>query len=179
MDHQRNIITPAARKFVFSRRLPKTGQLVSYAGGDDGDYEAGWDMGQRFIESTVGGEDLVFDRATGLQWGKDWNDGGGNNGANATWANAIIAAEASAWAGFTDWRLPNLYEYYSIHSFDIALAPGPLIGPPFLNVAFSYWTSTTDPYNVLQAFYVAPALGSCAGFLKTNAIGVALVRRGL
>ena len=60
-------------RFIHSRGLPKTGQTVKYADGDDGDYEAGWWKGKlvsnnktRFIQKRIDGDDIVFDRATGL-----------------------------------------------------------------------------------------------------------------
>ena len=174
-------MTPAARKFVFSRGLPKTDQVTSYQAGDDGDYEAGWNMGQRFVESVVGGENLILDRATGLQWGKDWTDGGGYDGNMVTWNNAVTVAEGSAWAGLTDWRLPNLKELSSLMVQDAAnfIATGVLIDPLFINVVSSYWTSTTDATNIANAFYVSFQVGSMGGIAKTVEILMAIVRGGL
>lgn len=137
-------------------------------------------MGQRFVESVVGGEDLVLDRATGLQWGKDWTDGGGYDGNMLEWANAVTMADGSGWAGLTDWRLPNVKEIFSLLAHDAAIFPGALILPPFINVANqAYWTSTTYPGNALNAYYVSFGTGVATGFVKTNALGVCIVRGGL
>ncbi|MEA3346803.1 MAG: hypothetical protein U9Q21_01795, partial [Candidatus Auribacterota bacterium] len=69
--------------------LPKTGQDTSYAAGDDetygdpaGGYDVGltqgegtwdtyWTDGHRFTSSTVSGDDIVTDNATGLIWAAD------------------------------------------------------------------------------------------------------------
>ncbi|MDP2942402.1 MAG: DUF1566 domain-containing protein, partial [Candidatus Omnitrophota bacterium] len=90
----------------------KTGQTVSYQDKDDGYYKKGLPkFGDRFIDN---GDGTISDRATGLMWVKDPSQipGGlwGTPGAPApmTWSDAIINSEALIYAGYSDWRLPNI-----------------------------------------------------------------------
>jgi len=146
MDHQRNIITPDARKFVFTRRLPITGQIISYQAGDDGDYQAGWDIGQRFLPKTLSGDDVVIDRATGLMWPQSSNGPGGCNGIAQRWSNAIIWCGLLNFAGFTDWRMPNIVEFFSMYDFSVVGGPVEARDwPPFDLTRDPFWTSTTKP----------------------------------
>ncbi len=131
MDHQRNIATPAARKFVLTRGLPKTGQITSYVAGDDGEFEAGWWHGRliannkmRLLLRTIAGDDVVFDRATGLMWAADGSGAGCNNGNPLTFAAAIALANGLDFAGYTDWHIPNVSELHSILVHDAALMVG-------------------------------------------------------
>lgn len=141
---------------ILTYGLPKTGQIIEYQAGDDGTYEAGWWRGRlnadnrtRYIARTIDGDDVVFDLATGLMWAADGNAAGCNNGATIAWSNAIIYAEALSFAGFSDWRLPNVKELLSLIEYDadLVVAVAPLIQePPFSNTARgTYGTSTTMP----------------------------------
>lgn len=144
MDHQRNIITPDARKFVFTRRLPKTGQTASYQAGDDGEYEAGWSIGQRFLPKRLSDNNVIIDRATGLMWPKGYGGAGGNYGVAVNWSNAIIYCEALNFAGFTDWRLPNVLEFFTLYNFGISGAPAiPRDWPLFTLTPGPFWSSTS------------------------------------
>ncbi len=167
MDNTRNIETPDARKFVFSRRLPKTGQTASYQAGDDGDYEAGWSIGQRFITKTIGGDQIVLDRATGLMWARDFNAAGGNNGALINWANAIIYAEALNFAGWTDWKLPNIAELVSIRNYSAVF----YFHSTFLNrlsgKGTAVWSSTTARGDTTTAWEIETSSGHILRLLKT------------
>jgi hypothetical protein len=131
--------------------LPKTGQTKCYNSsgaeiscsgtGQDGEIQAGvtWPS-PRF--SDYGG--TITDELTGLMWTKDANLPNGHrfwqpaldyvNGMNnGTYPNF----------GYTDWRLPNRIELYSLTDFsryNLALPEG----CPFANVQAScYWFSTT------------------------------------
>ena len=65
------------------------------------------------------GNGTVTDTATDLMWaqcaeglsGSACTDGGA---ANFTWEEALIRARDSGLAGYTDWRLPNLKELFSL-----------------------------------------------------------------
>ncbi len=144
---------------ILTYGLPKTGQIIEYQAGDDGTYEAGWWKGRlnadnrtRYVADTIDGDDVVLDLATGLLWAADGNAAGCNNGATATWANAVNYAEALTFAGSSDWRLPNVKELLSIVEYDADLvaAAAPLIQePPFSNTArATYSTATTSPDNI-------------------------------
>ena len=164
---------------ILTYGLPKTGQIIEYAAGDDGTYEAGWWIGRlnadnrtRYIAETIGGDDIVRDLATGLMWAADGNAAGCNNGATATWANAIIYAEALSFAGFSDWRLPNVKELLSLIEYDadLVVAVAPLIQePPFSNTARgTYSTSTTMPVTTANYSIVNFYDGSVWETAKVN-----------
>jgi hypothetical protein len=125
--------------------LPRTGQVTSYASGDDFSLQKGvtW-PGGRFTNNLDG---TVTDHLTGLVWMK-------NAGcfAPATWSAALTAANqlASGSCGLTDgstagqWRMPNINELESL--VDVSRAnPAVSSGSPFtqISLASAYWSSTT------------------------------------
>jgi len=108
MDHSA-IITPKHKEYVNTRHLPKTGSVLSFwPFGDDGDYQKGWSIGQRFVTKTIAGDDIVFDRATGLMWGRDHNQAGGRSGSMNKWGSMLVYYNDLNFAGYSDWRLPNI-----------------------------------------------------------------------
>lgn len=125
--------------------LPRTGQAISYANGDDAAVRKGlaW-PGTRFTDNSNG---TVSDQLTGLVWLK-------NAGcfSPSDWATALTAANqlASGACGLSDgssagqWRMPNANELESlvdVSSFNPAVSPA----HPFtnINLAKAYWSSTT------------------------------------
>lgn len=172
---------------ILTRQLPKTGQVIQYQAGDDGTYEAGWWKGRlnannrtRWIARTIGGDDIVLDRATGLMWAADGNAAGCNNGAIITWANAIIYANGLTFAGFIDWRLPNVKELVTIVDFELALPA--IEEPPFANTTnLFYWSSTTYFLDTLNAWTVKFNIGQTVSRVKTSEASHYLrcVRKGL
>jgi len=173
------------KKKIIECGLTKTGQVTQYQAGDDGTYEAGWVKGRlnannrtRFSAKTIGGDDVVLDRATGLMWAADGNEAGCNNGALIIWGPAITYAEALNFAGFTDWRLPNIKELFSI--VDVVAGP-PLIADFFTNtVNARHWSSTTNAAVVLNAFMVDFSSGTVINHIaKTADDYIRCVRSGL
>jgi hypothetical protein len=134
--------------------LPKTGQKKCYdtsgneipcsGTGQDGEIQAGvaW-PDPRF---SVSG-DCVTDNLTGLMWTKDANLPNGTK----TWQQAldyVAGMNAGTYPnhGYTDWRLPNRKELYSLMDFS-QYNPPLSSGHPFTNVqASNYWSSTTFAY---------------------------------
>ncbi|MGV7224557.1 MAG: DUF1566 domain-containing protein [Nitrospinales bacterium] len=125
--------------------VPKTGQTISYAPGDDGDLQMGvpW-PDPRFTDN---GDGTVTDNLTGLIWLKNANCFGGQN-----WKEAIDASNnlANGQCGLSDgsvpgdWRLPNFRELHSVIDFSIFPIPLPP-GHPFTGVQDGfYWSSTTS-----------------------------------
>ncbi|MCK4791510.1 MAG: DUF1566 domain-containing protein [Desulfobacteraceae bacterium] len=177
--------TPEAGQNIITRGLPKTGQTTVHAAFDDGYYQAGWWRGrisinnrERWIAKTIGGDDIVVDRATGLMWAADGNAAGCNNGAIITWPIAITYASTLNFAGFEDWRLPNVFELTSILRLEGA---APLIEqPPFSNTkSGNYWSSTTFVSDALKALYVNFQLGYGYVADKTTTQYLRAVRGGL
>ena len=178
--------TPEAGQNIITRGLPKTGQDVEQVAGDDGTYEAGWWVGRlnatnrtRFIARTIGGDDIVLDRATGLMWAADGAAAGCNNGALITWPLGIAYANALNFAGFEDWRMPNHKELHSL----LDLAGGwPLINTtvfPNTETDDTYWTSSTAPFVAANAFFVDFSGGASYDMLKTTELNLRCVRKGL
>ena len=172
-------------KHILSRGLPKTGQVTEYVAGDDGTYEAGWWLKRlnannrtRFVAKTIDGDVVVFDRATGLCWAADGDEAGCNNGDTITWANAIAYANGLDFAGFTDWRVPNINELLSILDFS-TISPT-ITEPPFINtVSAEYWSSTTYSGLTTWGYYVIFDNGGCAIKPKTDTYQLRCVRGGI
>ena len=140
-----------ALKYGFSLfGLPKTGQTVEYQSGDDGTYEKGYPKtGARFVDN---GDGTITDKATGLMWAKDGNGAGCNNGSTLAWAAAITFAEGLTFAGYSDWRLPNVKELMSIVDYS---AVAPAINSTFTNTQSGYyWSSTTYADGTVNAWSV-------------------------
>jgi hypothetical protein len=142
-------------------RVPQTGQIESYAAGDDGDIQAGvaWPT-PRF---RVNSDGTVRDNLTGFIWLQEANC------LQGTWAEALTLANtlASGQCGLTDrsvagdWRLPNIRELQSLSSYAVwpplsnTAGDGPYTtGDPFIYVQGIYWSSTTAAFSPLYAWIV-------------------------
>ncbi len=179
------IHTPIAGQNIITRGLPKTGQRVQFQAGDDGNYAAGWWKGrflpnnrQRWIAKTIGGDDIVLDRATGLMWAADGAAAGCNNSNTLNWAAAIVYAEALNFAGFDDWRLPNVKELFSIIDFS---QNTPAIDADYLPNTSStqYWTSTSYDWDPQLAWTIDFIDGETVAKLKIGTKKLRCVRKGL
>lgn len=174
LEHHKNILT---------RCLPKTGQTISYYSGDDGEHEAGWWRGRlnannrtRFIAKTIGGDAVVLDRTTGLMWPADSSSNGGFNNATMAWDLACNACNILTFAGFSDWRLPNVLELLSICNYGYA-SPGPKVYPQFTLANAWYWTSTTYRPTTTNAFAWQPSNG-IINYITKSTLYQALAVRG-
>ncbi len=122
----------------------QTGQIASYATGDDGALKNGvaWPI-PRFTDN---GNQTVTDNLTGLVWTKDANLAGG-----VTWQQALdYVASMNTGAGtygYTDWRLPNRKELFSL--VDLAMYnPSLTSSHPFTTVqSYPYWSSTSSAFG--------------------------------
>ncbi|MCX5896520.1 MAG: DUF1566 domain-containing protein, partial [Proteobacteria bacterium] len=138
--------------------LPKTGQTISYAIGDDGDLETGvaW-PDTRFTDKIDG---TVKDNLTGLVWTKNANLPNGT----LTWQGALdyvagMNAGTNPNFGYTDWRLPNVNELKSLID-NSKYAPSLPQGHPFTNVQSNgYWSSTTYAFHTDYAWIVYMSYG--------------------
>lgn len=127
--------------------FPLTGQKISYLTGDDGDLQKGviWPV-PRFIDNEDG---TVTDNLTGLMWLKDANCFGAKIWQDAlnTVADFNINPNNYNCQDYTelysDWRLANRKELYSLIDFS-QYEPALPTGHPFTNVQpWLYWSSTT------------------------------------
>jgi hypothetical protein len=170
---------------------PKTGQTLCYdeqgderdcAGtGEDGEFQSGveWPDPRFSIESDA----VAIDNLTGLMWlrngncmvdnysGLDNYVGYGSTGDGAvTWQDALDfvaginnGTYSDCGGGYTDWRLPNIRELFSLIDFGnygIALPTG----APFGNVENYYWSSTTALYDPSVALAVSTYSGQALTF---------------
>lgn len=174
-----------ANHIVLSRLLPKTGQEIEYKEGDDGTYEAGWWRGllnennrTRFISKTIDDDDVVIDRAIGLMWAADGNKDGCWGGAIGIWEDAISFINGRPFAGFKDWRLPNVIELLSIVNYGKFY---PCIDePPFANTKTDYhWSSTTCFGYTTKAYQVSFIRGEVEEAMKIRSAYMRAVRGGL
>lgn len=166
--------------------LPKTGQTTSYDTGSDEDYQAGWWFGRTVATNLTRfyliDADILIDRATGLMWARD-GDGLGCNSANKlNWTSALAAAEALDWKGFTDWRLPNIFEIFTISNLENR-------NPAIYTTEFpntkgdvgdddEYWSSTTNDAVTTNAYVIWAKQGYPKVEAKTNTNQMRFCRLG-
>jgi len=172
-------------QITLSRLLPKTGQSVVYTAGDDGTNQAGWWQGltlaanrERFVAKTISEfEHIVIDNATGLTWAADGNEGGCRSGGAASWASHLTYLATLDFAGFTDWRMPNIFELFSI--IDMS-AFNPAVNALFTNTKTSYyWSSTAESDFTTWAWRIYFILGNIDQNDKTASHYLRAVRGGL
>ncbi len=122
--------------------LPTTGQTDGTQGvGVDGDYQAGFVVGTRFVDN---GDGTITDHATGLMWVKDGeNDLPSPWSGTKNWSDGLSACEGLTWpvGEFTDWRMPNILELLSIYDWSFSTSPAAY--SPFVVDSDYYWSSTT------------------------------------
>ena len=161
--------------------LPKTGQPLCYdadgnvrdcAGtGEDGEYQKGVaSPNPRFTDH---GNGTVTDNLTGLMWTKDVAQIPGT----MTWQAALDACNSLDYAGYDDWRLPNVNELYSLidrSNYNPALPSG----HPFTNETSSYYWSSTTYAGPSNAWHVNFGIGGVSGYYKANYGYVRAVRGG-
>lgn len=158
------------------RRLLSSGQTEGWRGnvalpaegnGDDGDRVRGrlheWPVDLGWPPASDA-DNVVVDPQTGLMWVRELarvfrEPGSGPEGPNASmdWEAARRAVAALDYAGFGDWRLPNVQELQSLVDFGRALpAWEPALFGPSLDVVASpyFWTATTSPLQAEEAYYV-------------------------
>ena len=162
-------------------QIPQTGQTVSYAASDDGALRKGTPgttSATRFVVGSGAESSCVTDKQTGLMWVKDL--GTVNNGAIATWDNAMYIAGNGTWCGHNDWRLPNRNELKSLVNYGATNQATWLIGQGFLGVqTYFYWSSTTYASSTSKAWTVDMTGGSViSNYDKENPSSVWPVRGG-
>lgn len=130
--------------------VASTGQTTSYAFGDDGDYQSGVTVAERYRSN---GDGTFTDTLTGLVWlavrncfeQADW--AGALTRANEFAADSGVCPDLDDGSVAGDWRLPNLRELYSLVDItaDTALlSPAiPFTGELGILLLGDYWTSSS------------------------------------
>ena len=152
--------------------VPVSGQTTCYDGsglviacvgsGQDGELQSGMDWPvPRFVDNNDG---TITDRLTGLAWLQNGEVFG--PGSRMEWEDAlynVALANANAYLGYSDWRLPSIRELESLLNFGVANQAGWLNGQGFFNVQgspWAYWSSTTfSGFGETQAWVVSMLSG--------------------
>ena len=123
----------------------------------------------------VAGKAIDIDYETSLAWLRQYSYG--------NWHDALAFCEDLTYAGFSDWRLPNINELYSIvdHAKDRPAALLPGLEQQMKNSMYYYWwnysyfwSSTT--INEEKALLAEPIDGSGESRFKSNDYSVTCVR---
>ena len=155
--------------------LPDTGQTGSYTTtfGEDHDYQPAAAQ----MSYTDNGNGTITDNRTDLIWVKDGNSAGCNNGAVLTWEQALTFCEGLSYAGYSDWRLPNIRELESIVNNGEPLPAITVLSFPNTKSS-GYWASTTDVGSTSLAWIINFNGGDIALGSKTTSYYVRCVRAG-
>lgn len=172
-------------------RLPDTGQTGCYdssgpigcpapgsALAQDGSYAPTVTKPVYKVFNPVGISSVTLDSVSGLMWITNPRTDAAMGGF-FTWTAAVAACEAKDYAGYSDWRLPNVRELMSI--VDYSKDPGPAINTAaFPGTRNSmYWSATTYMQNATLAWRVTFLDGGVNVDLKTLGSYVRCVRGGL
>ena len=185
------------------------GQIDCEGSGQDGEYTA--DRSLNFVDN---GDGTITDENSGLMWEKKDRSGGLQDVDRAyTWPNALAYVRVinstcegagfvtcgrdldcdqfCGYAGYRDWRLPNVRELHSLIDFSIP-APGPTVTVPFrsgcepgctvLDCSCTstrfHWSSTSSAVVPTNAWIVAFSSGLSGTNQKVNEQQVRAVRGG-
>jgi len=154
---------------------PVAGTCPQGNAGQDGDYSPSAATRRYTIHVPVAGSSVTVDNLTGLMWVST----GSNNGTTANWTNALASCEGTNFAGYSDWRLPNIKELHSIVNYGASGSPY-IRADYFPNTASGiYWSSTVPPSITANALFVDfnQAGGAYHG-IKTSGLYVRCVRGG-
>ena len=162
------------------------GASVACAGtGQDGETQAGADL--TYVDN---GDGTITDQNTGLMWEKQSDDGSAHDRDTfLTWANApshITTLNTTSFAGYTDWRMPNMRELSSLVNYGAA-SPAITTSAFHTNcfggctvtqcscTAFNfYWSSTTLTNLTTATFAVNFTDGTVNVFTKSSGFTAAV-----
>jgi len=157
--------------------FPATGQTTSYRADDDGDIQAG-----ATLSYTDNRDGTITDNNTCLVWEKKSDDGSIHDKDSVyTWDNAfdvhVAMLNATNFAGYNDWRVPNVKELQSIVNYENF---NPAVSTEFNNgdcttptsmctvltcsctSAYLYWSSSTyaDPLSAWLVGFLDGGVGA-------------------
>lgn len=135
-----------------------------------GDYQANDTSSGRY---TVNEDGTVTDRVTGLMWtqcpeGLSGIDCSVGVATTSVWGASMKAARDSTYAGYDDWRIPNMKEYQSIVAFDrnnpainTAVFPGEVI---------NFWSSSPKAQAAVNSFQINFTKGLMEAKARTGTV---------
>jgi hypothetical protein len=158
--------------------------------GQDGETQRG--LARSYTDN---GDGTITDGRTGLMWEKQSSfDGSINDSADTyTWQTAftvkIAALNGIAFAGHTDWRLPNQLELYSLldlgkknpavsAAFDTNCVSECTVLTCSCTISEYYWSSTTYEDGTALGWYVDFSNGYAGAAIKSSSLRVRAVRGG-
>ena len=167
-----------------------SGSVIACTGtGQDGDLQRG--LARSYTDN---GDGTITDHDTGLMWEKLSDDGSIHDKDTVfTWDNAfatkVATLNSGAFAGYTDWRVPNAFELHSITNLATAT---PAVSAVFntgcvasctvttcsCTQAGNYWTSSSVVSGLTAAWLVSFGDGGQQGGFKGNGFYVRAVRAG-
>ncbi|MBF0099455.1 MAG: DUF1566 domain-containing protein [Desulfobacterales bacterium] len=115
---------------------------------------------------TDNGNGTITDETTGLMWQKT------DDGTSRSLNDALVYCENLSFAGYSDWRLPNVNELLSISDTRY----NPAIDPIFICLSAGYWSSSTLVLSADNAWYVDFNNGNDISGKITNSYYVRAVR---
>jgi hypothetical protein len=145
-------------------RLSDTGQTISYTPtfGEDNDYTIN---SPSYTNNSNG---TITDNVTGLMWQQV--DGG-----EMTIENATIYCENLILGGFSDWRLPNPIESFSILNHQ---NNNPAINTTFFTASTAeYWWTNTYEFNSTTKVWCTNAGGGIGNHPKSETISAGGIKR--
>lgn len=121
----------------------------------------------------------ITDNQTGLMWKQCLEGQSGvsctGSATPMTWQSALVVGANSNFAGFNDWRLPDVKEARS-------LVETACFGPAINELRFpntsnnGLWTASSAPAYVSQAWYVGFYVGNVSSSFMSDGFSVRLVR---
>ena len=132
----------------FSAPLLVTGQTTYYHHADDGDLQKG-----KAFSYSDNGNGTITDNVTGLMWAQDGDGKGCCWGQQTDWYSAIDYCDSIEFAGFDDWRLPNIRELQSLANYGLYYPAIDSTNFPNTKTMY-YWSSTTSSYSSNHAWVI-------------------------
>ena len=136
----------------------------------------------RYIVESISNDNIVIDNKTGLIWkqcseGLSGSDCSSSSLIAYTWQDALDLASLTDFAGFTDWRVPNIEELRSITAINCF---SPTINSNiFPNTqATGFWSSSPFLNNQSEAWYINFKFGNNAISTRLSTYNLRLVRSG-
>lgn len=126
----------------------------------------------RFEIINLNGKEVILDSQSGIIWQNEYSK-------EYDWTDAMVFCERSEYAGFSDWRMPNMYELTSLINYQYErLAEFPLTETLSSENSTIVWASTTNPFSGSPSAYgIDFATGKNSSFEKRYVYGHALCMR--